>query len=147
MEQKVAVIIGAGPAGLTAAFELLKHTDIKPIVYEMTGDIGGISKTVNYKGNRIDMGGHRFFSKSDRVMQWWQDFLPLQGAPARDDIKLGRQVPLSKQQNAPDPEKTDTVMLVRNRLSRILYLRRFFDYPLSLNFKPLGISVFSVLLK
>ncbi len=135
MEQRVAVIIGAGPAGLTAAFELLKHTDIKPIVYEMTGDIGGISKTVNYKGNRIDMGGHRFFSKSDRVMRWWQDFLPLQGAPAKDDIELSRQIPLSHQKNAPDPEKTDVVMLVRSRLSRILHRRRFFDYPLSLNFK------------
>ena len=137
MEQKTAVIIGAGPAGLTAAFELLKHTDIKPVVCEMTGDIGGISKTVNYQGNRIDMGGHRFFSKSDRVMQWWLDILPMQGYPSKDDIKLGRQITISNEKNAPDPEKTDEVMLVRSRLSRILHQRHFYDYPLSLNLKTL----------
>ena len=65
---------------------LLDKTDIIPIILEMTDDIGGISKTVVYKGNRIDIGGHRFFSKSDRVMQWWQNILPLQGAPARDTV-------------------------------------------------------------
>ena len=62
--KKKAIIFGAGPAGLTAAFELLKRSDVKPIIYEMSNNIGGISKTVNYKGNRIDIGGHRFFSKS-----------------------------------------------------------------------------------
>ena len=72
MNRKRAVIIGAGPAGLTAAYELLDKTDIKPIIFEKSNDIGGLSKTVNYKGNRIDLGGHRFFSKSDRVMQWWK---------------------------------------------------------------------------
>ena len=74
---KKAIIIGAGPAGLTAAYELLTRTNIKPVILEKTGDIGGISKTVNYKGNRIDIGGHRFFSKSDRVMDWWFRFMPL----------------------------------------------------------------------
>ena len=82
MDKPTAVIVGAGPAGLTAAYELLQRTDIKPILYELTGDIGGIAKTVNYKGNRMDMGGHRFFSKSDRVMNWWLNILPLQGATA-----------------------------------------------------------------
>ena len=133
MSDKIAVIIGAGPAGLTAAYELSHKTDIKPIVYEMTGDIGGIAKTINYKGNRIDIGGHRFFSKSDRVMEWWQRILPLQGAPARDDILLGRDIPVSRKEGAPNPEKTDKVMLLRRRLSRILFLRKFFDYPISLN--------------
>jgi len=76
--QKRTVIIGAGPAGLTAAFELLTRTGIKPIIIEMSGRMGGISCTVNYKGNRIDLGGHRFFSKSDRVMEWWLQILPLQ---------------------------------------------------------------------
>jgi len=137
MSRKTAVIIGAGPAGLTAAYELLDKTDVKPVIYEMTGDIGGISKTVNYKGNRIDIGGHRFFSKSDRVTQWWQNILPLQGMPSKDDIILGRDVPLSKEVNAPDPEKTDRVMLVRGRISRIFFSRKFFDYPISLNFKTL----------
>jgi len=146
MPEKKAVIIGAGPAGLTAAYELLDKTDVVPVVLEMSGEIGGLSKTVNFKGNRIDIGGHRFFSKSDRVMDWWRNILPLQGAPARDDRILGRPVPLSqgglqraigeaaaKAVPAPDPETTDEVMLVRRRLSRIFFLRTFFPYPVSLN--------------
>ncbi|MCC7550830.1 MAG: NAD(P)/FAD-dependent oxidoreductase [Methanobacterium sp.] len=144
---KTAIIIGAGPAGLTAAYELLDKTDIKPVIYEESNYVGGISKTINYKGNRIDIGGHRFFSKSGRVMDWWRNILPLQGAPARDDMVVGRQVPLatesmkrnigsdeSKSFPAPDPEKTDQVMLNRSRLSRIFFLRKFFDYPVSLNY-------------
>ena len=95
--QKKAIIIGAGPAGLTAAYELLDKTDVLPIIYEKSNDIGGISKTINYKGNRIDIGGHRFFSKSERVMDWWINILPLQGAPAKDDIIVGREVPISKE--------------------------------------------------
>src|ERR1700675_1082531 len=76
-QQKVAVIAGAGPAGLTAALELLRRSDITPIVFEADGQVGGISKTVNYRGNRMDLGGHRFFSKSDWVMRWWQEILPV----------------------------------------------------------------------
>ncbi len=110
MNKKKAIIIGAGPAGLTAAYELITKTDIKPIVFEMTGDIGGISKTVNYKENRMDIGGHRFFSKSDHVMNWWTDLFPLQGKPARDDISLKRSVPLSALPDAPDPEMDDQVI-------------------------------------
>ena len=72
MTKKTAIIIGAGPAGLTAAYELLKQTNITPVVIEMSNDVGGISKTVVYKNNRIDIGGHRFFSKSEKVMRWWQ---------------------------------------------------------------------------
>ena len=145
MAGKTAIIIGAGPAGLTAAWELLDRTDIRPIVLEMSADLGGISKTVNYKGNRIDIGGHRFFSKDDRVMAWWQNILPLQGAPSRDDRALGREIPLAKSSlqkplraaapetvPAPDPERTDKVMLVRNRVSRIFFHRRFFQYPITL---------------
>ncbi len=151
MDQKIAIIIGAGPAGLTAAYELLDKTGIKPIVYEMTDDIGGISKTINYKGNRIDIGGHRFFSKSDRIMEWWLNIIPLQGAAAKDDLILGRNVPLSwggskrelrsgysRNVKAPDPEKIDKVMLIRNRVSRIFFLRKFFDYPVSLNFNTIS---------
>src|SRR5579862_5151852 len=74
--KRTAVIIGAGPAGLTAALELLRRTDIVPIVLEASEEIGGISRTIKYKGNRMDIGGHRFFSKSDRVMQWWMDLMP-----------------------------------------------------------------------
>ncbi len=151
MKQKVVIIIGAGPAGLTAAYELIDKTDMKPIIFESTETVGGISKTVNYKGNRIDIGGHRFFSKSDRIMQWWQNILPLQGQPAKDDKELGRKVPLAVQNkkrkvgsqsfedlNPPDPEKTDKVMLNRSRLSRIFFLRKFFDYPVSLNYNTLS---------
>jgi len=135
--KKIAVIIGAGPAGLTAAFELLEKTDIKPIVFEQTEDIGGISKTVNYKGNRIDIGGHRFFSKSGRVMKFWLDLMPIQTAPAKDDLQLGRQLPPVEQNSSveADPEKTNKVMLIRKRLSRILFMRKFFDYPISLTIK------------
>lgn len=154
--QKTAIIIGAGPAGLTAAYELLDKTNIKPIIYEKSEDIGGISKTINYKGNRIDIGGHRFFSKSDRVMDWWMNILPLQGAPARDDIAVEREIPISKESTkhdlgtvktkkipAPDPEKVNEVMLNRIRLSRIFFLRKFFNYPISLNyntFSNLGVK-------
>jgi protoporphyrinogen oxidase len=150
-DKKTAVIIGAGPAGLTAAYELLDKTSIKPVVFEASNEIGGISKTVNQNGNRIDIGGHRFFSKSETIMDWWMNILPLQGAPAIDDILLNRQVPLSRNSNikkiaeqeiqikpAPDPEMTDEVMLNRSRVSRILFLRKFFDYPISLNQRTLS---------
>ncbi|MBJ6723094.1 NAD(P)/FAD-dependent oxidoreductase [Geomesophilobacter sediminis] len=150
-DAKSAIIIGAGPAGLTAAYELLDRTSIVPLVFEATNDIGGISKTVVYKGNRIDIGGHRFFSKSSRVMAWWQNLFPLQGAPARDDRILGRQVPLATSCRqraigavapetvpAPDPETDDVVMLVRSRLSRIFFLRKFFNYPISLTWDTIA---------
>ena len=130
-EKKVAVIAGAGPAGLTAALELLRTTGVKPVIFEAEDVIGGISRTARYNGNRMDIGGHRFFSKSDTVMDWWQGILPLQGVASKDDIAIGRSVPLV--QGGPDPEKTDYVMLCRSRLSRILFLRKLFDYPVSLN--------------
>src|SRR5882762_8638875 len=131
---KTAIIIGAGPAGLTAAYELLKRTDIKPVILEKDGEIGGISRTVNYKGNRMDIGGHRFFSKSDRVMNWWLQFLPLQAAVGE---KVGEKQELAYQNQkrtidlpnaGADPERDDEVMLVRNRVSRIYFLGRFFAY-------------------
>ncbi len=129
---KKAVIIGAGPAGLTAAYELLKRGggQYQVTVLEESREMGGISKTVNYKGNRMDMGGHRFFSKVDRVNEWWENMLPMQGAPAYDDIILGNKKVLKK--GGPDPEKEDRVMLNRNRVSRILFNSKFFDYPISL---------------
>ncbi len=131
MKKKV-VIIGAGPAGITAGYELLKQKpdDYDVYIYEETDSIGGISKTVKYNGNRMDIGGHRFFSKDDRVMKWWDDVMPRQGKPSFDDIKLKREKPLVP--GGPDPEKSDRVMLVRNRVSRIYYKHKFFDYPVSL---------------
>ena len=130
MSDKTAIIIGAGPAGLTAAYKLLKETDIKPIVLEESGFIGGISRTAEYKGNRMDLGGHRFFSKSEEVNALWRELIPTQGAPALDDKLLGVEKELSE--GGPDPEKEDRVMLVRRRISRILFLHKFFDYPISL---------------
>jgi protoporphyrinogen oxidase len=136
MNQKSAIIIGAGPAGLTAALELIEMTDVKPIVIESSNQVGGISKTVNYKGNRIDIGGHRFFSKSDTVMNWWLKIMPLQGGHSSEKTEIsyqGKTTDLQVPANGPDPDKTDLVMLIRNRLSRIFYLRKFFDYPISIN--------------
>lgn len=128
--KEVAIIIGAGPAGLTAAYELLKETNIKPIILESTNDIGGISKTKLYKGNRIDIGGHRFFTKSDIINDLWDEVMPLQGFPSYDDKKLG----LNKSFDGigPDPETSDNVFLKRNRVSRIYFLKKFFDYPISI---------------
>ena len=127
---KKVLIIGAGPAGLTAAYELLQHEGYEVTVFEESEKFGGISRTVDYKGNRMDMGGHRFFSKVPEVNAWWDRMLPRQGAPAYDDRKLGRNVTLME--GGPDPEKTDRVMLRRNRVSRIFFNSRFFDYPISL---------------
>jgi len=131
---KKALIIGAGPAGLTAAYELLKGSDdIEVIIFEESEYMGGISKTVNYNGNRMDMGGHRFFSKVPRVNEWWENMLPLQGSPSYDDIALERTMPWK--QGGPDPEQTDRVMLLRNRISRIFFEQKFFDYPIKLSFE------------
>jgi protoporphyrinogen oxidase len=128
---KKAIIIGAGPAGLTAAYELLQRSkEYEVIILEESDAIGGISRTVQYKGNRMDIGGHRFFSKDSRVMNWWTHMLPLQGSPAYDDKVLGREKALAA--NGPDPETENRVMLLRQRVSRIYYKKKFFDYPVSL---------------
>ena len=134
MKQGTAIIIGAGPAGLTAAFELQRSSGIKPIVIETSHEIGGISRTVRYKGNRMDIGGHRFFSKSDRVMQWWIDLFPIE-ANANNNGTLsyqGQQREIPNSRVAPDPQDEDFVMLVRQRKSRIFFSRRFFEYPIRL---------------
>jgi protoporphyrinogen oxidase len=179
---RTAIIIGAGPAGLTAALELLRRTDIRPIVLESSDEIGGISRTIRYKGYRMDIGGHRFFSKSDRVMQWWIDLMP----PVADTDTVisyqGKQrvveVPVDQTEEPPlrgmgplerhveidteteetdaldeenvaahghtetvvthDPADPDLVMLIRPRKSRIYYLRKFFDYPITLTATTLG---------
>src|SRR5450631_2706856 len=135
-DRKIAIIAGAGPAGLTAALELLRRSDITPIVFEADIQVGGISKTINYRGNRMDLGGHRFFSKTDWVMRWWQEILPV----AEGQVQRSRALRIHYHGQARDltpegfaPAASDAVMLVRRRLSRILYRRRFFDYPLTLN--------------
>ena len=176
--KKTAVIIGAGPAGLTAALELLRRTEIRPIVLEASQEIGGISRTIRYKGNRMDIGGHRFFSKSDRVMQWWIDQMPPEAESDTVISYQGRQrvveIPVDAPEHPPlrgmgpleidtetdetdgvgedhpethghtetvvthEPADPDLVMLIRPRKSRIYYLRRFFDYPITLTKTTLG---------
>lgn len=132
---KTALIIGAGPAGLTAAYTLLKETDYIPLILEADTMVGGISRTVEHGGNRMDLGGHRFFTKSDEVNALWEQMMPLQGSDSFDDALLDRQKPLSS--DGPDPEKTDRVMLIRDRVSRIYFSRKFFDYPISLKWQTL----------
>ncbi len=118
MSKKTAIIIGAGPAGLTAAYELLTRTDIHPVILERSSYMGGIARTINYHGNRMDLGGHRFFSKSDRVMNWWFSHLPL----AREG----------------EAESNDLRMLLRPRKSRIYFLRKFFPYPIQPTWDTFG---------
>jgi protoporphyrinogen oxidase len=113
MPPQTAIIIGAGPAGLTAAYELLTRAGVRPVVLERSTYMGGISRTINYKGNRMDIGGHRFFSKSDRVMDWWLQQLPVEQHSEAD--------------------RHDDIMLVRSRKSRIYFLRKFFNYPIQLS--------------
>lgn len=140
MSKKKVVIIGGGPAGLTAGYELLKQSKQYDVtILEASNEIGGISRTVRHKGNRMDIGGHRFFSKDQDVLDFWSEIMPTQGAPAYDDKKLHREKPLVE--NGPDPEKEDKVMLVRQRVSRIYYLKKFFDYPITMKpqtFKNMG---------
>lgn len=133
---KKVMIIGAGPAGLTAAYELLDRLEeYEVVVFEESNTFGGISRTVEYKGNRMDMGGHRFFSKVPEVNEWWEKMLPTQGYPSKDDVVLQRSC--SVKEGGPNPEKEDRVMLRRNRLSRIFFKNRFFDYPISLKLETL----------
>ena len=188
---KKAIIIGAGPAGLTAGLEFLRRSDIVPVILEASNEIGGISRTIRYKGNRMDIGGHRFFSKSDRVMQWWMDLMPPDAsAPSSDAAVAAPAAPVEisyqgkkrvvsvpahlteepplrglgpllgdaddedtePQQDSPEdvaetvavpePANPDLVMLIRPRRSRIYYLRKFFDYPITLTantLKNLGV--------
>ena len=130
-KKRVAVIAGAGPAGLTAALELLRRGDVVPIVLEADEVVGGRSRTVNINGNRIDIGGHRFFSRNSSIMKWWLDIMPLQDAPAKDELAMDAEYVTRALAN---PEISDNVMLKRRRLSRIFFLRSFFEYPISPSF-------------
>ena len=146
MGKKKVVILGAGPAGLTAAHDLLtrdsEHYDV--IILEKTNDIGGISKTINYKGNLMDIGGHRFFSKDPRVNEWWQQRLEIQSHPALDDKILNRHKDFPTEGANPDIE--DDVFLIRDRISRIYYNKSFLNYPISLDLKLItNIGIFQTI--
>jgi protoporphyrinogen oxidase len=136
---KTALIIGAGPAGLTAALELLRRSDVRPIVLEATQRIGGISCTIRHNGNRMDIGGHRFFSKSDRVMDWWTELMPVASSESSDGFHAIHYQNKERTVSASGPSSEDAdpdlVMLVRPRKSRIYFLRSFFDYPVALNMR------------
>ncbi len=132
MKKKEIVIIGAGPAGLTTAYYLLKNSNEYSVtILERDNIIGGISKTIEFDGYRIDTGIHRFFTKNDEIEKIWEECLPIQGKPAYDDILLQREKEFRK--GGPNPEKQDKTMLIKDRITRIYYGRKFYDYPVTLN--------------
>ncbi|MBV6497736.1 MAG: FAD-dependent oxidoreductase [Acidobacteria bacterium] len=111
-ENKKVVIIGAGPAGLTAAYELCK-AGVRSVVLEKDDVVGGISRTVNYKGYLFDIGGHRFFTKVKAVDEMWREVLG------------------------------EKKFLRRSRLSRIYYQKKFFYYPLKASNALLGLGIWN----
>lgn len=135
--KKKIIIIGAGPAGLTLGYELLTKSaslyDV--IILEQSDTIGGLSKTIVHDGNRMDIGGHRFFTKIPEVEKWWTNIMPIQGSPAKDYAITNRNISLNK--DGPDPEVVDNVMLKRHRVSRIYFDNNFYDYPISFSLKTL----------
>lgn len=131
MGKKKIVIVGAGPAGLTAAYELAKTGRYDILILEADKQIGGISRTIDYKGNLIDIGGHRFFSKSDRVLEWWANFLPIVDTTHSDN-----EINYHNGKKSIDTllwRSAANAMLIRPRLSRIYFKQRMFDYPLKLS--------------
>lgn len=131
---RVAIIIGAGPAGLTAAYELLMRSDVLPIIIEKSDVIGGLARTIEYKGNHIDIGPHRFFSKSDRVMDWWMTMMPVQAQPGETPTISyhNAQRSITPATATTDVDSEQNVLITLQRQTRIYYLRKFFDYPISL---------------
>ena len=135
MKKKKVIIIGAGPAGLTAGYFLLKDSDKFDVtIVEAAKQVGGISKTISYNGNRMDLGGHRFFTKNQEILDLWKKIIPIQGLGSYDDKKIGS-CGKTFELDGPDPDESDNVLLVRNRVSRIYYLKKFFDYPITLKLK------------
>lgn len=73
-ESKKVVVMGGGPAGLTAAYQLSK-AGVESLTLEMDNDVGGISRTASYKGYHFDIGGHRFFTKVAVVEEMWREVI------------------------------------------------------------------------
>lgn len=130
MIRKKIVIVGAGPAGLTAAYELAQTGNYDITILEADDQVGGISKTVNHQGNLIDIGGHRFFSKSQKVLNWWAIFFPI--VDTTHHLEIGYH---SETQNLDQilRKNSEDAMLIRKRKSRIYFNKNLFDYPLKLN--------------
>jgi len=135
-------VIGAGPAGLAFADRLKTlNSDAQIDIYEKSNYIGGISKTAVYKGNRIDIGGHRFFSKSDEVMKWWTNKFPIDLSQSKDESLITyrnsfRDLDGFKSIDSSN-YSSDRVLLIRNRKSRILFAGKMYDYPLKFNFRTI----------
>jgi len=139
-KRKNIIVAGAGPAGLTLAYEVLKQSQagsFTPQLFEQDVQVGGISKTVNYKGNRMDIGGHRFFSKSDWVMDWWASHMSYDFTEETEIAYQNKTRTIDTSAVAQDSEGLMGKMLLRNRLSRIYFLRKFFDYPISLSIETI----------
>lgn len=140
------VIIGAGPAGLTTAYQLLKNQkELKVVILEEDSQVGGISKTVTFHGYKMDTGIHRFFTKNEQVEKIWEELLPIQSKPAFDDLLLHRKKEFPKKGS--DPEKDKKSMLIKNRITRIYYGKKFYDYPVNLNMKTILNMGFITLIK
>jgi protoporphyrinogen oxidase len=114
-DEKKIVIVGGGPAGLTAAYQLCKQ-NVQSVVLEKDDIVGGISRTVDYKGYLFDIGGHRFFTKVKAVDEMWREVL------------------------------SEDQFLRRPRLSRIYYNRKFFHYPLRATNALLGLGIWNSLM-
>ena len=132
MSRKKAVIIGAGPAGLTAAYELSRRTDISPITFEKNATIGGIAKTIEHNGNRMDIGGHRFFSKSQKILRWWLNIMPLKDITPKNSSWEKILHNCSNEQKAPH-DYQENAFLNKNRSSQIYFKNKYFDYPVDLS--------------
>lgn len=139
MIQKKIVIIGAGPAGLTAAYELARNQKYSVCILESDPIVGGISKTVRHQDNLIDIGGHRFFSHSKKVLDWWLQFLPIVDTTGHLEINYHQQ---SQSLDEIILKKSEDAMLIRSRKSRIYFKKNLIDYPLKINLgllKSLGL--------
>ncbi len=146
MKKKKVVIIGAGPGGLTSAYYILKNSsEYEVTILESENMVGGISKTVSFDDYKIDTGIHRFFTKNEEIENLWKELLPLQGKPAYDDIILNREKDFDT--TGPDPEKSNECMLIKDRVTRIFYGRKFYDYPVSLNMTTIKNMGFITLFK
>lgn len=102
---KKVIVIGAGPAGLTIAYQLLKSKEYEVKIIEKESSVGGLSKSIMFNGNRVDIGGHRYFTKNDRVQKLWNEVLPIEY----------------------------NMMLVRKRKSHILFDEKAIPYPIKID--------------